>query len=157
MSDKDQKKGRALLIGRRVTDPALQEALSGFGYRVEHHATSRDGARAFRGQKQALVIVDVEAINGFPERFFRFFSMVRDNAIVLVAAGPQTPEASRYLLWGAHDILPLPIRRDALNFTLNRASAYHRDLVRATYLRYVAWFSVAMLPLGLALLYTIVR
>lgn len=153
MSDKDQKKGRALLIGRRVTDPALQEALSGFGYRVEHHATSRDGARAFRGQKQALVIVDAEAITGFPERFFRFFGMVRDNAIVLVAAGPQVTEASRYLLWGAHDILPFPLKREALNFILTRASGYHRSLVRATFLRYVAWFSAAMAPLWAAVVY----
>ncbi len=157
MADTDQKKGRALLIGHRVADPGLQEALSGYGYRVELYATRQEGIRAFRGQKQALVIVDAEAISGFPERFFRFFQMVRDNAIVLVASKPQNSEASRYLLWGAHDILPLPVRRDALNFTLNRASAYHRTLVRATFHRYLAWFGLAMLPLWGSVVYLTLR
>ncbi len=153
MADKGHKPGRALLIGRRVADPELQNVLSGYGYRVEHCETRDDGIRAFRGQKQALVIVDAEAINGFPERFFRFFGMVRDNAIVLVAAGPQVNEASRYLLWGAHDILPFPLKPEALNFTLTRASAHHRSLVRATFVRYMAWFSAVMLPLWAAVLY----
>lgn len=153
MADKGHKPGRALLIGRRVSDPELQGVLSGYGYRVEHYDTRDAGVRAFRGQKQALVIVDAEAITGFPERFFRFFGMVRDNAIVLVAAGPQVTEASRYLLWGAHDILPFPLKREALNFTLTRASGYHRSLVRATFLRYVAWFSAAMAPLWAAVVY----
>ena len=141
-----------------MADAGLREALSGYGYRVEHCATRKEGIRNFRGQKQALVIVDIEAIHGFPERFFQFFRLVRDNVIVLVAAGPQPAgSTARYLLGGAHDILQLPLTRDALNFTLSRASTYHRALVRATFHRHVAWFTAAMLPLWGALLYVILR
>ena len=157
MSESDHKRNRALLIGRRVLDDELRSVLNGYGYVVEHSRTRLDGIRKFRAQRQSLVIVDIEAVNGFPERLFRFFRLVRENAIVLVASGPQQSEASRYLLWGAHDILQLPLKRDALNFTLSRTSAYHRALVRATFYRNAAWFGAAMLPLWVTLLFVALR
>jgi len=153
MSDADPKRNRALLIGRRVLDDELRNVLHGYGYMVEHSRTRLDGIRKFRSQRQSLVIIDIEAVNGFPERLFRFFRLVRENAIVLVASGPQQSDASRYLLWGAHDILSLPLKREALNFTLSRTSAYHRALVRATFYRNAGWFVLAMLPLWGALIY----
>jgi DNA-binding response OmpR family regulator len=154
---KDPKRNRALLIGRRVLDDELRMVLKGYGYMVEHSRTRDEGIRNFRSKRQALVIIDIEAVNGFPERFFRFFRMVRSNAIVLVASGPNQSEVSRFLLWGAHDVLQLPLKRDALNFTLSRTSAYHRALVRATFYRNAAWFAAAMLPLWLALLLVSLR
>jgi ActR/RegA family two-component response regulator len=153
----EPKRNRALLIGRRVLDDELRSVLKGYGYMVEHSRTREEGIRNFRAKRQALVIIDIEAVNGFPERLFRFFRMVRSNAIVLVASGPNQAEASRFLLWGAHDVLQLPLKRDALNFTLSRTSAYHRALVRATFYRNAAWFAAAMLPLWLALLFVSLR
>jgi hypothetical protein len=157
MPEPDHKRNRALLIGRRVLDDELRAVLNGYGYIVEHSRTRLDGIKKFRAQRQSLVIIDIEAVNGFPERLFRFFRLVRENAIVLVASGPAQSEASRYLLWGAHDVLQLPLKRDALNFTLSRTSAYHRALVRATFLRHAAWFGAAMVPLWVTLLFLVLR
>lgn len=157
MSDNAPKRNRALLIGRRVLDDELQVALNGYGYLVEHCRSRVEGIRKFRASRHALVIMDVEAVNGFPERLFRFFRLVRENSIVLVACTPQQSEASRFLLWGAHDILQLPLKREALNFTLSRTSAYHRELVKSTFYRYAAWFGVAMLPLWALMIYLAMR
>ncbi len=154
----DAKKNRALLIGRSVQHDELRLVLNGYGYFVEHTRTRLDGVHKFRAHRPALVIVDAEAISGYPERFFRFFRLVRENAIVLVAAGgTNQSQACRYLLWGAHDILQLPLRREALNFTLSRTSAYHRSLVRSTYLKHAAWFGLAMVPLWTALILIALR
>lgn len=139
-------------------DEELRATLNGYGYFVEHCRTRLEGTRKFREHRQSLVIVDVDAVSGYPERLFRFFRLVRENAIVLVAAkGEQRTEATRYLLWGAHDVLQLPLRREALNFTLSRTSAYHRDMVRSMYLRNVLYFGLAMLPLWAVLLFLVLR
>ena len=152
------KKYRALIVGRKSLDEELSGILSGYGYFVEHCRTRLEGVRKFRSQKQSLVILDIEAIHGLPERLFRVFRLVRENSIVLVATdGRRQPQASRYLLWGAHDVLQLPLDRDALNFTLTRTSAYHRSLVRSTFLKNCLYFGLAMLPLWVMLLYFVVN
>lgn len=157
MADNAPKRHRALLIGQRVLDDELQGALNGYGYLVEHCHTRKEGIRRFRASRHALVIMDVEAVQGFPERVFRFFRLVRENAIVLVACTPQQSEASRFLLWGAHDILQFPLKHEALNFTLSRTSAYHRALVKSTFYRYAAWFGLAILPLWVLVVYLALR
>ena len=145
---------RALIVGRKSLHEELSPILGGYGYFVEHCRTRLEGAYKFRSHKQSLVILDVEAIHGFPERLFRFFRLVRENSIVIVAADSRKhTQASRYLLWGAHDVLNLPLDRDALNFTLSRTSAYHRSLVRSTFLKNVLYFGAAMLPLWAILAY----
>lgn len=157
MPNAKPKRNRAILIGRRVLDDELNAALAGYGYLIEHSPTRLEGIRKFRSLRPALVIIDVEAISGFPERLFRFFRLIRDNVIVLVACEPNQADASRYLLWGAQDIIHLPLKHDTLNFTLSRASTFHRDLVRATFYRNAAWFGLAMLPLWGMLLYVALR
>ena len=153
-----QKHYRALIVGRKSLDEELSSILSGYGYFVEHCRTRLEGVRKFRSHKQSLVILDIEAVQGLPERLFRFFRLVRENSIVLVAAdGRRQTQASRYLLWGAHDVLHLPLDRDALNFTLSRTSAYHRSLVRSTFLKNVLYFGAAMLPLWVILLYYVLH
>jgi DNA-binding response OmpR family regulator len=153
-----QKSYRALIVGRKSLDEELSGILSGYGYFVEHCRTRLEGVKKFRSHKQSLVILDIEAVQGLPERLFRFFRLVRENSIVLVASDiRRQPQASRYLLWGAHDVLHLPLDRDALNFTLSRTSAYHRSLVRSTFLRNVFYFSAAMLPLWALLLYYVLH
>ena len=151
-----QKKYRALIIGRKSLDDELSSILNGYGYFVDHSRNRIEGVRKFRAHKQSLVILDVEMIQGFPERLFRYFRLVRESSVVLVAAdaGYQA-KASRFLVWGAHDILSLPLNRDAVNFTLGRTSAYHRSLVRSTFLKNVFFFAAALLPLWALFLYQI--
>jgi DNA-binding response OmpR family regulator len=149
---------RALIVGRKSLDEELSGILSGYGYFVEHCRTRLEGVRKFRSHKQSLVILDIEAVQGLPERLFRFFRLVRENSIVLVATESRRQhQASRYLLWGAHDVLHLPLDRDALNFTLSRTSAYHRSLVRSTFLKNVLYFGVAVAPLWAILLYYVLN
>lgn len=153
-----EKKIRALLIGRRVLDEDLRAILGGYGYLVEHCRTRLEGIKAFRRNRQALVIVDVDAVNGFPARFFRFFQMVREHAIVLVAADKaQEGQAARFMLWGAHDVVRLPLQHNDLNFTLSRTSVYHRELVRSSFYRNLFYFGVAMVPLWVLALYLALR
>ena len=153
-----QKSYRALIVGRKSLDEELNSILSGYGYFVEHCRTRLEGVRKFRSHRQSLVILDIEAIQGLPERLFRFFRLVRENSIILVAADSRRqPQASRYLLWGAHDVLQLPLNRDTLNFTLSRTSAYHRSLVRSTFLKNALYFGAAMLPLWVILLYYVLN
>jgi DNA-binding response OmpR family regulator len=150
----DAKKSRALLIGRRLLDDEIRGVLNGYGYLVEHCRTRLEGVLKFRGQPQSLVIVDVESIHGLPERLFRFFRLVREHSIVLVAADrKQESQATRYLLWGAHDVLRLPLRHEELNFTLSRTSAYHRNMVRSSFVRNALYFGLTMLPLWALALY----
>jgi DNA-binding response OmpR family regulator len=149
-----QKKYRALIIGRKSLDEELSGILSGYGYFVDHSRNRLEGIRKFRSHKQALVILDIEAIQGFPERLFRFFRLVRENSILLVAAdGKHQGRASRFLIWGADDVLTLPLNRDAINFTLGRTSAYHRSLVRSTFYKNLLYFGLALLPLWALFLY----
>jgi DNA-binding NtrC family response regulator len=149
-----QKHYRALIVGRKSLSDELSSILSGYGYFVEHCRTRLEGVGKFRSHKQSLVIVDIEAVQGLPERFFRFFRLVRENSIVLVATDSRRrPQASRYLLWGAHDVLQLPLDRDTLNFTLRRTSTYHRSLVRSTFLKNALYFGLAMLPVWGIFLY----
>jgi DNA-binding response OmpR family regulator len=153
-----QKNYRALIIGRKTLDDELNSILSGYGYFVEHCRTRLEGVGKFRSHKQSLVILDIEAIQGFPERLFRFFRLVRENSIVIIAADSRRhSQASRYLLWGAHDVLHLPLDRDVLNFTLSRTSAYHRSLVRSTFLKNAVFFGLAMTPLWAILLYYVLN
>jgi DNA-binding NtrC family response regulator len=153
-----KKKSKALLIGNRVRNDDLKAILSGYGYTVENCLTRRDGVRSFRRNRQPLVIVDIDVVNGFPARFFRFFQMVQEQAIVLIAADfAQESQAARYRLWGAHDVLQLPLRQDELNFTLSRTSVYHRKLVRSSFLKNLFFFSVTMLPLWALLVYLMLR
>jgi DNA-binding response OmpR family regulator len=150
----DAKKSRALLIGRRVLDEELRAVLSGYGYIVDHCRTRLEGIRKFRQNRPALVIVDMAAVSGLPERLFRFFRLVREHSIVLIAADKsQEPKAARYLLWGAHDVLRLPLLHNELNFTLSRTSVYHRKLVRRSFLRNLFYFGFAMTPLWVLALY----
>jgi DNA-binding response OmpR family regulator len=152
------KKSRALLIGRRVLDEDLSSVLSGYGYFVEHCRTRLEGVRKFRQHRPALVIVDMDAVSGLPERFFRFFRLVREHSIVLVAADKQQESlAARYLLWGAQDVLRLPLRHNDLNFTLSRTSVYHRKMVRSSFLRNLFYFGIAMTPLWVLALYLALR
>jgi DNA-binding NtrC family response regulator len=154
----EAKKSRALLIGRRVLDEDLRTILSGYGYMVEHCRTRLEGVRKFREHNQALVIIDVEAIGGFPERLFRFFRRLREHSIVLVAVDKlQEQQAAHLLLWGAHDVLRLPLYHNELNFTLSRTSVYHRDLVRGSFLRNIFYFCIAMAPLWVLVLYFALR
>ena len=154
----DAKKSKALLIGRRVLDEELRIILNGYGYAVEYCRTRQEGIRSFRKHRHPLVVVDAEAVNGFPERFFRFFRMVPGHSIVLVAADAgQEPRAARYLLWGAHDVLRLPLHHTDLNITLSRTSGYHRKMVRHTFLKNLAYFGLAMLPLWALVLFLIRR
>ncbi len=151
-----QKKHRALIIGRTSLHEELSDLLSGYGYFVEHCRTRLEGVGKFRSHKQSLVILDMGVIQGFPERLFRFFRLVRGNSIVLVAADSRNQtHASRYLVWGAHDVLQMPLNREALNFTLSRTSTYHRALVRSTFYRNCLYFGLAMLPLWLVLVYLV--
>lgn len=153
-----QKNHRALIIGRKSLHEDLNGILSGYGYFVEHCLTRLEGVVRFRSHRQALVILDMEAIQGFPERLFRFFRLVRKNAIVLVTVDDKTgPQAARYLIWGAHDVLHMPLKRDNLNFILSRTSAYHRSLVRSTFYKSMLYFGLAMLPLWALLLYLVLR
>jgi len=154
-----QKNYRALIIGRQSLDEELNGILSGYGYFVEHCRTRLEGVRKFRSHKQALVILDIDAVQGgLPERLFRFFRLVRENSIVLVASeSRRQAQASRYLLWGAHDVLDLPLDRDALNFTLSRTSAYHRSLVRSTFFKNLLYFGATMIPLWAILLYYVLH
>ena len=153
-----QKNYRALIVGRQSLDEELSAILSGYGYFVEHCRTRREGVKKFRSHKASLVILDIETIQGFPERLFRFFRLVRESSIVLVAADGRTQtQTSRYLLWGAHDVLHLPLDRDALNFTLSRTSAYHRSLVRHTFFKNALLFGLTMLPLWGILLYYVLH
>jgi CheY-like chemotaxis protein len=153
-----QRNHRALIIGRSSLHEELSEILGGYGYFVEHCRTRLEGISRFRSHKQFLVILDSEAIQGFPERLFRFFRLVRENSIVLVAVDSRAQQqASRYLVLGAHDVLSLPLRRDALNFTLSRASVYHRAMVRSTFYKNLLYFGVAIVPLWAVLLYLVSR
>jgi DNA-binding response OmpR family regulator len=153
-----EKSYRALIVGRKSLHEELSVILGGYGYFVEHCRTRLEGAKKFRSHKQSLVILDVETIQGFPERLFRFFRLVRENSIVLVAAESRTQtQVSRYLLWGAHDVLHLPLNRDALNFTLSRTSAYHRSMVRSTFLKNAFFFGMTMVPLWGILLYYVLH
>jgi DNA-binding response OmpR family regulator len=153
-----QKKYRALIIGRNSLHEELSGILSGYGYFVEHCRSRLEGVGKFRSHKQSLVILDMDVIQGFPERLFRFFRLVRENSIVLVAADSRTQtHTSRYLIWGAHDVLHLPLNRDALNFTLSRTSTYHRSLVRNTFYKNGLYFGLAMLPLWGMLLYFVLH
>jgi hypothetical protein len=60
-------------------------------------------------------------------------------------------------LWGAHDVIHLPLRPDALSFILGRTSAYHRRVLRAAFLRNALYFGLAMSPLWALLLYFSLR
>jgi DNA-binding response OmpR family regulator len=154
----DVRKHRALLIGGGAHSDQLQTILNSFGYFVEHSPTRREGIRSFRKHRQSLVIVDAESIGGYPERFFRYFRLARSEALVLVASGRNADiESSRYLMWGAHDVIPLPLRPDALSFILGRASAYHRRVLRAAFYRNALYFGAAMVPLWGILLYFAMR
>ena len=146
-------RSHALLVGREEVGTELRGILKGYGYIVEQCRSTLEATRLYRQKKQALVIVDADALRGFPERLFRFFRLVNPQAVVLVASASGQSGASRYLLWGAHDVIHLPLQREALNFTLSRTSAYHRRLVRSIFLRNLFWFGVAMLPLWLLALY----
>ena len=150
----DAKKHRALLIGGGALADELRPVLNNFGYFVEHDATRLDGVRKFRDRRHSLVVVDSDVVTGNPERFFRFFQ-VAGGAIVLVASGKEhRPDASsRYLLWGAHDVIQLPLRPDALSFILGRTSAYHRRVLRMAFYRHVLYFGAAITPLWALLLY----
>ena len=151
-------KSRALLIGPKGMDPELRALLGGYGYAVDYCRTREEGVKRFRERRQSLVIVDADALGGFPQRLFRFFRTVRESAIGLVASGlEKRDEVAKFLLWGAHDVLQFPLRREALNFTLSRTSAYHRMLVRRTFLRNALYFMAVMLPFWLLLLFLVVR
>lgn len=150
----------ALLVGRETIGSELRDILKGYGYRVEQSRSIPEATRLYRQKKQELVIVDAEALHGFPERLFRFFRLVNTRVVVLVAA-PSAPSGrsgvARYLLWGAHDVIHLPLQREVLNFTLSRTSAYHRRQVRSLFLRNLFWFGLAVLPLWVLALYLLLR
>jgi DNA-binding response OmpR family regulator len=154
----DAKKHRALLIGGGGLADELQAVLESFGYFVEHCQTRGEGVRKFRERRQALVVVDAGVMQGAPERFFRFFGMSGGGAIVLVASGKERrADTARYLLWGAHDVILLPLRPDALRFILGRTSAYHRRVLRGAFYRNALYFGVAVLPFWGILLYFVLR
>lgn len=142
------KRHRALIVGQRDLDRDLRLVLNGYGYVVEHCDTRLQGFRLFRAGRHPLVILDVEILAGLPERTFRFFRMIRENTIVLVACERESDTlAARCLMWGAHDVLRLPLRREALNMILTRTSTFHRELVRDTFRRQFLYFTLSMLPL----------
>ncbi len=152
------RKHRALIVGRTALGRELREILNGYGYFVEYGGTRQEGLRLFRAHRHALVILGVDTITGFPERLFRFFHLIHDKAIVLVACDRQSDAmAARYVVWGADDVLRLPIQRESLNLMLTRASTYHRDMVRDTFRRQLLWFGAAMLPLWAMLAYLALR
>src|SRR5580658_7260064 len=100
MSDRTKNQHqRVLVIGSKRLEQDLRLVLNAHGYFVEHCRTRLDGMREFRARKQAIVILDLEAIQGFPKRLFRFFRQVRESTIVLIAAGKnEQGTANRYLL-----------------------------------------------------------
>lgn len=154
----DPRKHRALLIGVGPFVGELQGVLGNFGYFVEHCFTRGEAVRRFREQRHSLVVVDAEAVRGLPERFFRFFGSASGGCIVLVASGRERrADTARYLLWGAHDVIQLPLRPDALSFTLGRTSAYHRSVLRAAFLRNALYFGIVVLPPWALLLYFVLR
>ncbi len=154
----EARKHQALLIGGVALAEQLRAILNSFGYFVEHCPSRPEGVRSFRRHRQSLVIVDAELIGGYPERFFRFFRLARGEAIVLVASRPgAADESSRYLLWGAHDVISVPLRPDALSFILGRASTYHRRVLRAAFYRNALYFGAAVIPLWGILLYFVLR
>ena len=154
----DARKHRALLIGGGSLTDELKTVLNGFGYFVEHCLDRGEGTRRFRERRHSLVIVDADALHGQPERFFRFFAIARSGSIVLVASGKERRiDAARYLLWGAHDVIQLPLRADALSFILGRASAYHRRVMRAAFYRNALYFGLIMAPLWAVLIYVFLR
>jgi DNA-binding response OmpR family regulator len=154
----DARKHRALLIGGGALADELRPLLNNFGYFVEHDITRLEGARRYRARRHSLVVVDADALRGAPDRFFRFFRTSGGGAIVLIASGwDRRAEASRYLRWGAHDVIHLPLRPDALSFILGRASAYHRRVLRAAFLRNAMYFGLAMSPLWALFLYFVLK
>lgn len=154
----DARKHRALLIGGGGLSGELRTVLIGFGYFVDHCSDRGEGVRKFRERRHSLIIVDADAVRGQPERFFRFFSIARGGSIVLVASSRERRgDAARYLLWGAHDVILLPLKPDALSFILGRASAYHRRVLRAAFYRNAMYFGLVLSPLWGVLLYTLLR
>ncbi len=149
---------RVLVIGSQGLEEDLRVALNSHGYFVEHCRTRLEGMRKFRSRKQAIVILDMAAIQGFPVRLFRFFRRVRASTIVLIAAGKQEQAAaSRYLLSGAHDILHLPLNQETLNSTLSRVSMYQRDIVRNVFIKHAVFFALLTLPIWAGLIYLSLR
>ncbi len=154
----EARKHQALLIGGGALADQLRAILNNFGYFVEHCPTRLEGIRSFRKHRQLLVIVDAESIGGVPARLFRFFRLARSESIVLVASSRNADiQSSRYLLWGAHDVIPLPLRPDALSFTLGRASIHHRRVQRSAFYRNALYFGAVVIPLWGILLYFALR
>jgi DNA-binding response OmpR family regulator len=154
----DARKHRALLIGGGGLSGELRAVLNGFGYFVEHCLERGEGIRKFRERRHSLIVVDADALRGQPERFFRFFSIARGGSIVLVASAKERRgDVARYLLWGAHDVILLPLKPDALSFILGRASAYHRRVLRAAFYRNALIFGLAVAPLWAVLLYVLLH
>ncbi|HEX2612110.1 MAG TPA: hypothetical protein VHO02_00760 [Fibrobacteria bacterium] len=150
----DARKNRALLIGGGALADELRPVLNNFGYLVEHDATRLEGARRYRARRHSLVVIDAGALRGAPERLFRFFRISGGDAIVLVASGrDRRADAPRYLMWGAHDVIHTPLRPDALSFVLGLTSAYHRRVLRMAFYRHVLYFSAAIVPLWVMVLY----
>src|SRR5438105_655530 len=106
---------QVLIIGSYRTEAELRPILNRYGYSVVHSRARLDGARMFRSRKPAIVILDVEALRGNLGRLFRFFRMVRENVLILIAADSQhQADATAYLLRGAHDVIYFPLDREAL-------------------------------------------
>jgi len=149
---------RVLVIGSKRLEEDLRVVLNSHGYFVEHCRTRLEGMRQFRARKQAIVILEMVVIQGFPTRLFRFFRKVRASTVVLIAAGKQEQAtASRYLHSGAHEILHLPLNLETLNSTLNRVSLYQRSIVRNVFFKHAIFFALLMLPIWAGLIYLTLR
>jgi len=149
---------RVLVIGSHRLEADLRVVLNSHGYLVEHSRTRLEGMREFRARKQAIVILDMVALQGFPSRLFRFFRQVRASTVVLIAASKQEQAtASRYLLSGAHEILHLPLNIETLNSTLSRVSLYQESIVRSTFIKHAIFFTLLMLPIWAGLIYVVLR
>jgi len=149
---------RVLIIGSHRLESDLRVVLNSHGYFVEHSRSRLEGMRQFRARKQAIVILDMGIMQGFPARIFRFFHKVRASTVVLIAAGREDqPAASRYLLSGAHDILQLPLNLETLNSTLERIFVYQRSVVRSVFIKHALFFAALTLPIWVGLIYIVLR
>ena len=144
---------KALIIGPQALEKSLSIALNEHGYFVDHCRTRPEGTRKFRAHKQAIIILDVSTFKRLSARLFRFFHLVRESTIILIAVSEKEQAlATKCLIWGAHDIVTLPLNPEALNVTLSRTFEYQKAAIRKVFVKNAFFFSLLMMPVWITLM-----